>query len=229
MKLRVSCVVGLLLLASCQSTPKQPLKGDLVGVVYDLDKAPVGLASIVLSRDGEQYRATTDAQGKFTIPEIEAGTYTLAFSKGMYESRTWPLKVITFADAVYLQTASYWQLLDAALDAVGRKEWEEARGFLERAKGIQSQTTTSLFLQAVLEEKSGNGEAAIGDINEALTIDAKSPFLWLYLADLYERSGAEKRLQADALERYLELKDDPQAAERLGSLRQDPARTSSPQ
>jgi hypothetical protein len=222
MKRYASIAILLLLLSACKSAPKPkpPIRGDLEGVVYDLDKAPVGGALIELARGDSRLSATTDAQGRFSFQAIEEGEYSLSFSKGMYETRSWPLEVRDFAEAVYLQTAGYWQLLDAALDALGRKEWAEAGGYLERAGTILEKSTTSLFLQAVLDEKGGKAQAAIEGIKAALGMDARSPHLWLYLADLYERSGADKALIMEALTRYLELRDDPLAAERLSLLRQ---------
>jgi len=53
---------------------------------------------------------------------------------------------------------------------------------------------------------------------EWLVLDPRSPYLWLYLADLSERSGAPKEKTAGALERYLALRDDPAAEQRRKKL-----------
>ena len=218
MKSNLSIIIPILLLVACKTVPKTPLEGTLAGVVYDLDKAPVGEANIKLTSGKTNLSSTTNSQGRFTFSDIQVGTYTLSFSKGMYESNSWDVSVTDFVDAVYLQTASYWQLLDAALDALGRKEWGEAAEYLKRGKTIQERSATALFLQAVLDENKGDYQAAIQGIRDALAIDARSPHLWLYLADLYEHSAADSKLRAEALSKYLELKDDPAASERLAKL-----------
>ena len=220
MKSSYRFVLPFLLFTACQTNPKPPppLVGDLVGVVYDLDRVPVNGAKICLSNQDQHYEATTDTQGRFTILNITEGSYSLSFSKGMYEKRNWNVDISDFSEALYLQTAGYWQLLDAALDALGRKEWQEASEYLMRGESIQAESTTSLFLQAVLHEKRDNIPAAIEDVKAAIVIDDHSPHLWLYLADLYERSKADCALSIEALTRYLELRDDPLAVERLSKL-----------
>ncbi len=167
--------------------------------------------------DGD-FKATTDAQGRFSIPGIEPGEYEMKFSKEMYETTNRSVAIAGSAEVLYLQAASYWQLLDAALSALGRKELGEAEEYLARAKAIQDESATSLFLNGVLAEKRGDYSAAIGDLERAVDIDPRSAYAWLYLADLYERSGAEAEKIMHALDAYLDLRDDPSAAERKRRL-----------
>jgi tetratricopeptide (TPR) repeat protein len=218
MKSSHSILLLFLVLTSCATTPKTPLTGDLAGVVYDLDKTPVAAANIRIISGDKSQTAVTDVQGRFTFSSIEVGTYSLSFSKAMYETHSWTFEITDFTDALYLQTASYWQLLDSALDSLGRKEWNEASEYLSRARTIQDASTTSLFLEAVLNEKKGDIAAAEECIKRALDIDNNSAYLWLYIADLYEGSSASEEKIIEALTRYLELRDDPVAAERLSRM-----------
>jgi len=205
----------MLVALGCQSAPgPRQATGALQGVVFDLSDSPVSGALIVIEGPGGKASATTDSQGRFSIPGLRAGEYTLAFSKAMYEGRSWPIVLSDFADAAYLKAASYWQLLEAALTALGEKELGEAEDFLARARAVQDRSPTSLFLEGVLAERRGDYAAAIGDLEAATALDARSAFLWLYLADLYERSDAGADKEAEALDKYLDLRDDPAAAER---------------
>jgi tetratricopeptide (TPR) repeat protein len=70
----------------------------------------------------------------------------------------------------------------------------------------------------VLNEKKGDIAAAEECIKRALDIDNNSAYLWLYIADLYEGSSASEEKIIEALTRYLELRDDPVAAERLSRM-----------
>jgi tetratricopeptide (TPR) repeat protein len=217
-----ACLAMLFFLAAgCQTAPKPKAdSGTLQGIVFDLDKTPVSGALIELQGPGGKVSAITDSQGRFSIPGIAAGECELSFSKPMYERKSWQVALSDFSEAVYLQAAGYWQLLDAALSSLGNKELGEAEDFLRRAKSIQEKSSTSLFLEGVLAERRGDYAAAIGDLEAAAALDPRSPYLWLYLADLYERSGSGAMKEAEALGRYLELRDDPAAEERKTALMQ---------
>jgi hypothetical protein len=211
-----ACICALCLLAvGCQTKPKPKVDvGSLQGVVFALDKAPVSGALIELECQSGKVSVVTDSQGRFTIPDLAAGEYTLSFSKLMYESRNWPIALYDFSEAVYLQAAGYWQLLDAALASLGKKELGEAEDYITRAKSIQDTSPTSLFLEGILAERHRDYTSAIGDLEAAVALDACSPYLWLYLADLYQRSGAGEMKEAKALDKYLALRDDPGVEER---------------
>jgi tetratricopeptide (TPR) repeat protein len=215
-----ACLAMLCLLASGCRTAAKPraAEGALQGVIFDLDMAPVSGALVELSGGGLSASAATDSQGRFSIPGLVAGEYSLSFSKEMYERRSRPLALSDFAEVVYLQAAGYWQLLDAALAALGRKDAGAAEELLARAGTILEKSSTALFLEGALEERRGDYAAAIGDLEAAAALDPRSPFLWLYLADLYERSGRPGDTEAAALDRYLELRNDPAAEERRKGL-----------
>lgn len=216
MKRFVELSIIILVLSGCQTAPQKPVQGSLQGIVFDLDKTPVSGARIALKRDGLVLEAETDSQGRFSIPDTSKGEYDLSFSKPMYEQHTWPLQVNDYMDVLYLQTSSYWQLLDAGADALGKKQWGEAEEYLNRASTIQKESPTGLFLKAALEEKRGDTTAAIADVEAAIKMDDKAAYLWLYLADLYQDGKAENDggKELIALRRYLELRNDPVVAER---------------
>jgi tetratricopeptide (TPR) repeat protein len=208
-----------LLAAGCRTAARpKAVEETLQGVVFDLDKAPVCGALVELAGVGRAVSATTDSQGRFSIPGLAAGDYALSFSKAMYERRSWPVALGDFTEVLYLQAAGYWQLLDAALVALGRKDLGEAEEFLERASTILDKSSSALFLEGVLAERRGDYAAAIGDLETASALDPRSPYLWLYLADLYERSSGPRERAAGALDKYLELRNDPAAEERRTRL-----------
>jgi tetratricopeptide (TPR) repeat protein len=210
-----------LIAIGCQ-TAKRPIatEGDIQGVVFDLDKAPVNDAHIELQGPNSTVTAITDSQGRFTLSGLTVGDYSLSFSKTMYERRTWPVSFYDFTNVFYLQTASYWQLLDAALASLGEKEYNSADDYLQRAKNILEKSSTSLFLLGVLAERRGDIASAISDLETAVTLDEKSPYLWLYLADLYEHNDGLREKTVNALDKYLNLRDDPSVEERRKAISQ---------
>ncbi len=214
----VVAAVGLSL--SCRSAPKDASTAPfLQGVVFDLDKTPVAGALIELEGCGMKLHASTDAQGRFSFGDVELGDYEITFSKQMYEKLSRRIEVRDFTEVLYIQAAGYWQLLDAALSALGSKDLGRAEEYLNRARTIQETSSTALFLEGVLSEKRGDYSVALRKLEEATAIDPRSAYLWLYLADLCERSGADPTMTITALEKYLVLRDDPAAAARLADLR----------
>ena len=67
MKSNLSIIIPILLLVACKTVPKTPLEGTLAGVVYDLDKAPVGEANIKLTSGKTNLSSTTNSQGPFHL------------------------------------------------------------------------------------------------------------------------------------------------------------------
>lgn len=205
---------------SCQNSPKERTSAPIIqGVVFDLDKTPVAGALIELRGDGLRLSAITDAQGRFTFDAVKIGDYVIQFSKPMYEKLERRIRLSDFTEVLYIQASGYWQLLDAALSALGAKDLGKAEEYLNRARTLQETSSTALFLEAVLAEKRGDYAIALSRLEEAIAIDQRSPYLWLYLADLCERSGSDPAKAIAALEKYLELRDDPAAAARLDGLR----------
>jgi len=78
--------------AGCQATPSS--QGSIHGIVFDLDKTLACGGTDHAQRGKDVLNALTDGQGRFT------------FSKNMYETRSWPLTVSDFMDAIYLQTSN---------------------------------------------------------------------------------------------------------------------------
>ncbi|HUT97578.1 MAG TPA: carboxypeptidase-like regulatory domain-containing protein, partial [bacterium] len=71
-------LLPLVLLAGCKEET-----GTLIGVVTDDYGAPVAGAEIVL--DGTDYEAKTDSDGRYAIPDIEPGSYTVTGNAPDYD------------------------------------------------------------------------------------------------------------------------------------------------
>ena len=82
----VLVLISLLLLASC-NTEQTP--GSISGRVVLEDGASLaGLAITATGEDGSTYKALPDAKGNFSFEGMNAGTYTVTFSKPDYKSVT---------------------------------------------------------------------------------------------------------------------------------------------
>jgi len=104
-------LLPLVLLAGCKDET-----GTLTGVVIDDYGAPVAGAEIVL--DGTDYAATTDADGRYTITDIEPGVYTVTGTAAGYDLDILHNVEIVAGDTVALDLAAYSKDYD---DMVPRK------------------------------------------------------------------------------------------------------------
>lgn len=214
------CVIALIcaaLVYSCASAQKA-VPQVVQGIIFDLDKTPVAGATVELIQGLKLISARTDSRGRFTFVDISLGSYRLQVSKHSYETLAIDIEVNDYQDVIYMQLASYWQLLDAAASSLGMKEWGDADSYLSRAHAIQERSATELFLIASLADKRGDTMAGIAAIKEAIILDDRSPFLWLFLADLSEKAKLGPEVVAEALRKFLDLKYDASAAERLKVL-----------
>jgi hypothetical protein len=222
MKWFTSIVLGCLVLG-CASTPALSDHGaaeptTLRGMVYDLDRIPVTGAKVVVSAGLSRLESTTDIHGRFAIPEVTLGSVVLTFTKSGYETFEWPLLFTESSQVVYVQMANGDQLYEAAVDALDRKEWQDARRFLDRADKLQPPGPTAVFLRACLESGLGNDrwaaeslEGYFGPRDPVLAVE-------LFLGDLYERRLDQPAQALTHLKRVLQLKDDPEVATRVTQL-----------
>ena len=78
--------VGLLALAPCASAQKAT--GTITGTLTDPSGAvvPGAVVSIVNDRTGASRETTTNEQGSFSFPELDAGTYRVSVTKGGFKN-----------------------------------------------------------------------------------------------------------------------------------------------
>jgi hypothetical protein len=93
-------LLTLVLLAGCKDET-----GTLTGVVTDDYGAHLAGAVVVL--DGTDYTATTDADGRYTITDIEPGTYTLTGTAAGYDLDILHNVEIVAGDTVTRDLAAY--------------------------------------------------------------------------------------------------------------------------
>ncbi|MCR9246594.1 MAG: TonB-dependent receptor [bacterium] len=80
--LRTRLVLASAVLAACASARAQQV-GTLTGVVRDGDR-DLPLAGVEVSIAGREDKATTTAQGNYSLPKLPPGTYSLIFQKDGY-------------------------------------------------------------------------------------------------------------------------------------------------
>lgn len=207
------------LVSGCATASNQdPLKFEkapLFGMIYDLDnKACSGIA---LELDGKQ-KTTSDIDGRFVLLALARGAHTLVATGPEFEKVELSFSFLNQSQVLYVKMVSFDQLLAQAQDALDRRKWQEGQSLLERAAAIHSADTVLVFLRAILQYQQGDAAGAAARLETLASAGSTIPYVYLFLADLYQYSLGKPELAARALARYLDQNDDPDARKRLDAL-----------
>ena len=212
-------VVSALLLASCATASNQnPLhfeSAPLFGMIYDLDNK--ACAGISLTLDGTQ-KATSDIDGRFVLLALKPGTHSVTASGTDYETVQLSFNFVNQTQVLYQKLISFDQLLSQAQDALGQKKWRDAEALLKRAASIHDTNTVLVYLRSILDYQQGDAASAASRLESLTSGGTTIPYVYLFLADLYEYSLGKPELAAKALAKYLEQNDDPDVRRRLDAL-----------
>lgn len=212
-------VVTALVLASCATASNQdPLHFDsapLFGMIYDLDNRPC--VGISLTLDGTQ-KATSDIDGRFVLLALKPGPHAVTASGTEYETVQLSFNFVNQTQVLYLKLVSFDQLLAQAQDALGQKKWREAEGLLNRAAAIHDTNAVLVYLRAILDYQQGNAASAASRLESLASGGTTIPYVYLFLADLYQYSLNKPQAAEKALADYLKQTDDPDVRKRLDAL-----------
>jgi hypothetical protein len=214
----VAAACALFLLSCATASNQDPLhfeSAPLFGMIYDLDNKPC--PGISLTMDGTQ-KATSDIDGRFVLLALKPGPHAVTASGADYETVQLSFNFVNQTQVLYVKLVSFDQLLAQAQDALGQKKWRDAESLLKRAAAIHDTNTVLVYLRAILDYQQGDAASAASRL-EALTSGGTSiPYVYLFLADLYQYS-LDKPLSAQkVLTDYLKQNDDSDVRKRLDAL-----------
>ncbi len=212
--------IALLLLFSCASQDKVDIltfdSAPLFGMIYDEDNQPCAAAKLTV--DGNA-GPSSDIRGRFLIPDLKRGQHTLTVKKEGVEELKLDFQFINKTDVLYVKVVTFAQLLSRAERALEERKWDDASGFLDRAEKINSGDAQYLYLRAVLAYKTEKYEDAVARLNAILAKGAKEPYVYLFLADIYEKNLKNKEKAIENLELYLTKQEDEEVRKRLDGMR----------
>lgn len=218
----LASVFLVLLLTDCASTSYindkvKPVRGDLRGMVYDLDRVPVPQVTVRL--EGTEQTAKTDVHGHFLLPDVPFGTVHLVLDKAQYETYQWTLEFGEVSQVVYVQMADAPQLFDAAADALEQRQWDQTRQLLDRAQLLEPDSPMAALLGALLASRQGKPAEGVALLEAFLVRWPRYPVLELAAADLYERELKDPVQALVHLEAVQALRYDPEVDLRIRALK----------
>jgi tetratricopeptide (TPR) repeat protein len=216
----VPCLICAVLLLSCASHDKVDIitfqTAPLFGMIYDEDNQPCAGANVTID-DGA--RVVTDIRGRFLINDLSRGSHTLFMKKDGFEELTVTFQFLNKTDVLYLKAVSFAELLLKAERALEDRKWDEADAYLSRAEKLNPGDTVFLYLRAVEAYKTEKFEDAVKYLNTILDKGAKDPYVFLFLADIYEKNLNDTQKAIENLEAYLSERADSDTEKRLEALK----------
>jgi tetratricopeptide (TPR) repeat protein len=218
----LSCSVAILI--SCASQQKDNVfsfdRAPLLGMIYDEDSQPC--PSVSLTVDGVK-GPVTDIRGRFVMPDVSRGEHQVIARKDGYEDLSTQFLFLNKSEVLYLHMVSLGQLLTKAELSLDDRNWADAASFLERAEKLKPADSVLLYLKAILAYKTGKYPEAAGYLDGILEQGIQEPYVYLFLADLYEKNLGEPGKAISLLETYLSKRSDSDVEKRLASLKEKQA------
>jgi tetratricopeptide (TPR) repeat protein len=218
MKIQKFCSgLFLLFLFSCASGPYQrKTTQGLYGMIYDRENKPVNEVKIY---EDTRLKAVSDIHGHFSLGNLKPGKeYHIRAYKEDYEAITVTISFTDPKKVLYISMYNTEQLLSEAEQALRDKNWIKAESFLKRAEGIRGDYLSIHFLRGVLAFCQGKHEEALNILTDLADKEKNSPYLQLFIADLYQYRMGNTDQAMTYLNRFLESRYDPEIQERVREL-----------
>lgn len=208
-------VLALSVSCATQRMAERPFefeRAPLSGMIYDTESNPIPAAE--LSVDGHT-AVTSDAYGRFLIPELERGSHTVTARLERFEPLELEFEFLNKTHILYLRMHSFDALIDEAERAVENRDWAEAQRYLDRAEPVGTGTDAAVvsFLRAVVAYRRGEYREAEALLEGILASGYEAPAVHLFLADLYTTGLNDPASAGMHLERYRRLHGDAPAAD----------------
>jgi len=159
------------------------------GMVYDFSNRPVPYYEISL---GRKYKGSTDINGRFTLPKVPVGTYTISGHKNGYEDYLDEVIVKDRGQIIYIRVPSQNQLLNVVDDALAANNFPLAEEMAERAFQIDNNNIEALFYNAAVSFRQRQFEKAISFLEAAMDLGSKDLYIDKFLLILKELQNENK-------------------------------------
>jgi len=161
---------------------------DINGMVYDFSNRPVASCEISLGRRG--LTGTSDINGRFSIPRVPLGNYTLTVQKDGYEKYAEKFLIKQRGQIIYVRLPSQNQLLDLVDEALAANNFLLAEEMAERAYQIDPNNTETLFYFATVKYKRRDYDGALAFLEAAVNLGSKDPYIDKFITRLQETRDA---------------------------------------
>ncbi|MDR2079547.1 MAG: carboxypeptidase regulatory-like domain-containing protein [Treponema sp.] len=221
MKLRLICL-GIIttVFFSCATTPglKKPAHG-LYGMIYDGDNRPIKEVKIYVEN---KFSAVSDIHGHFSLAGLKTGNgYHIKAYKENYEEVTLEIDYLDPGNVLYINMYHTDQLLTQAEQALRDKDWLQTETLLTRAEKARGNYPSIEYLRGILSYYKGEYDEALNILTKLTEKEKNAPYLYLFMADLYQYYTEDTERAVFFLNKFLELRYDEEVANRARLLISD--------
>ncbi|GHU96928.1 hypothetical protein FACS189483_01390 [Spirochaetia bacterium] len=179
--LAVISILSIMVLSSCKTTEFGWKVIPVNGMLYDFSNKPVPNYTIAL---GEKYTSLTDINGRFLLPRIPVGEYTITGRGDGYESYQSTIAINDRQQIIYIRIPTYKQLLSLADEAMTKNQLKEADAYITRAYRTGGATAEVLFYLAAVRFRQRNYYAAARLLEIAAEQGVNDMYVDRFLDDL---------------------------------------------
>jgi tetratricopeptide (TPR) repeat protein len=219
---RLQTVLLLALITACcviscaTSAAVKHKQRDLYGMIYDGNNKPVDNAAVSING---KHIVSSDIHGHFAIPDIRSkAKYRVSVRKEFYETLEMDISFSDPAYILYLRMVSAEQLLAAAEEALQKKHWSDAESLLDRAEQAGAGSISAAYLRGILAYNRNQYGKALDFLIRLEDEEIRAPYLFLLIADIYQYRLEDKGKALAYLQKFLELRYDPEVRERVEAL-----------
>lgn len=215
----IALILLIFILASCSTVKEEDVlsfeKSSLFGMIYDYDNCPVPAAEITV--DGDKVPAT-DINGRFIIPNLTRGSHLIVVKKDGYEEFSERIDFLNKTQVLYLKIPSVKQLIDIMDSAIESMEWSLAEETIKRIETVDENDAIFIYFKTVFLYRTKCYEEAVKSLLELDQLGYKEAYIYIFLADIYQYNLNNNKAAKENLEKYLKLKNGPEAEKRLNAI-----------
>ena len=161
---------------------------DINGMIYDFSNRPVAYCEITLG--GKGLNGTSDINGRFSIPGVPVGNYSLTVQKDGYEKYSEVFFIKQRGQIIYVRLPSQNQLLDLVDEALTANNFILAEEMAERAYRIDPNNIEALFYFAAVKYRRRDYDGALTFLEAACELGSKDPYIDKFMTLLKEARDA---------------------------------------
>lgn len=202
MRNKIILILSIFFVMGCNTTKKEISKS-LLGVVYDYKSNPVNNARLKFIQDENVIELTTDIDGKFLIPELDFGEYSVEVKAERCSTTKISASHYDSQNVLIIRIHSYDDLLLEFKDLIITKDIELAKTLISKIDEIDSEDVYYNYLKSIYLIESADYSGAEELLKKLELKTQGEAFVSLLLADLYEYHMSNKDLAVKYLKKYL--------------------------
>jgi tetratricopeptide (TPR) repeat protein len=185
-------------------------------MIYDGGNRPIKEVKIYVE---DKFSAVSDIHGHFSLGGLKIGKgYHIKACKENYEEVSLEIDYLDPGNVLYINMYHRDHLLTLAEQALRNRDWLQTESLLTRAEEIRGEYPSAEYLRGILAYYKGEYGDALNILTKLTENEKNAPYLYLFMADLYQYYTENTERAIFFLNKFLELRYDEEVADRVRLL-----------